>query len=299
MKKSQIIFVFFLLAIQGLMAQNYAGLSIDNDLFFGKDYYYSSGIFLQYGYNKGSNTFPSEKNPKSIHWTLGQKIFNPIGRYDSVSTRMDYPFSGFLYLERNVLSQKSEQEFFSWGVQIGVSGPPSLSRPLQNSYHEWVLGLPKLSWVDQQPAAFHLGIQGAWAHTSQPEKDFHFSKRLALQLGTYQSEASLRAGIAWGPLNPLVFYGPPLPNAQRGWSAQLGIQLKYNIQDYNLSGHFINNHSPFTLPSVSFRNTLEFGLAYKLPNWQFIALAKARSKDTPNQKYERHEVLYVSIIKMW
>ena len=41
-----------------LWGQSYGGLSIDNDLFFGKDYYYSSGIFLQYGTTKNGREKP-------------------------------------------------------------------------------------------------------------------------------------------------------------------------------------------------------------------------------------------------
>ncbi len=303
--------VLLLSATQYLMAQDYAGLSIDNDLFFGKDYYYSSGIFLQFGYNKDPNAkareehalFQEESNKhkgiKSVHWTLGQQIFNPIGRYDSISAQMDYPFSGHVYLERKVRIQTSEHRFKIWGVQLGLSGPPSMSQPIQNAYHKWVLGLPPLSWVDQQPAGVHMGIQAQWAASTNSKSEIHFTRYFDLQLGTHQSQASMRIGIQWGPLNPLTFYGPPVAKAQSGWSTHLGIQLKYSLQDFNLSGSLFNNKSPFTLPANSFRNTLEAGFAYRIPNWQFIAMAKSRSKDTAGQKYARHEVLYLSILRIW
>ena len=45
MRAFVILIAILLYSVQTLMAQQYAGLSIDNDLFFGKDYYYSSGIF--------------------------------------------------------------------------------------------------------------------------------------------------------------------------------------------------------------------------------------------------------------
>ena len=76
-------FLFISLFSTALWGQNYGGLSIDNDLFFGKDYYYSSGIFLQYGITKSNRDKPldsqelfKEENffKKRIHWTLGQQI---------------------------------------------------------------------------------------------------------------------------------------------------------------------------------------------------------------------------------
>ena len=51
-------FLFISLFSTALWGQNYGGLSIDNDLFFGKDYYYSSGIFLQYGITKSNRDKP-------------------------------------------------------------------------------------------------------------------------------------------------------------------------------------------------------------------------------------------------
>jgi len=301
--------MFLFLSFQSIWSQAYAGLAIDNDLFFGKDYYYSSGVFLQYGYTKdpkakpltGVNLFspivPEKK--KSVHWTLGQQIFTPIGRYDSVTKNMDYPFSGYLFLERSVFTHKKETQFWGWGVQIGLSGPPSLSKPLQNIYHKTVLRLPALSWVGAQAAGVHLAIKGQHTQAKTLAKKLHFSHQIQAQFGSHITEGSLRTGIQWGLLDPLAFYGPPNTSAQSGWSTHLGIQLKYNLQDYNLSGSLFNDASTFTLPSNAFRNTIEAGIAYRNQNWQFLAMAKARSKDTPRQKYPRHEVMYLSVLKLF
>ena len=60
------------------MSQRYAGLSVDNDFYFGIDRYYSSGIFLKYGtlkkHYKDSINYPLYI---SKHWTLGQEINTP------------------------------------------------------------------------------------------------------------------------------------------------------------------------------------------------------------------------------
>ena len=106
-------FLFFMLLYGPLWGQSYGGLSIDNDLFFGKDYYYSSGIFLQYGTTKNGREKPTKKR---IHWTLGQQIYNPIGRYDSITTSMDYPFSGYLFLERAVSRTLKNKGVFRWSA---------------------------------------------------------------------------------------------------------------------------------------------------------------------------------------
>lgn len=294
----------------GVKAQQYAGLSIDNDLFFGKDYYYSSGVFLQYGktvspYEKpraADKFFKDElenKQRKSIHWRLGQQIFNPIGRYDSISDHMDYPFSGYLFLERSEQTHKSDKEILSWGLQLGLSGPPSLSQPIQNTYHRVVLGLPPLSWVDQQAAGLHLGVFGAWTKSVPLFEKVQFTQQMKAALGTHQSFAQLRTGLQWGPLNPLVFFNPLISPSQKGWSAHIGARLSYHAQDYNLSGSLFNDRSPFTLSSNICRNSLEAGFALRIEQWQFMTIAKTRSRDTPTQRYERHQVLFLSAIHFW
>ena len=289
--RNSLLFIFVAFLFENSIAQQYAGLSIDNDLFFGKDYYYSSGIFLQYGFEK------NEK--KSVHWRLGQQIFNPIKRYDSITKFMDYPFSGYLFLERQVRYNINKNKNWGWGFQIGLSGPPSLSKPIQNTYHQYILNLPPLSWHGQQPAGFHIGIEGAYKDAKHLGKHFFFTNQLNLQLGTHLTEASLRTGLQWGQLNPFVFFGPPLFSHKSGWGTHLGVQLKYNLHDYNLSGSYFRDNSPFTLRSNAFRNTLEAGVGYSGKHWQFIALAKARSKDTPRQKYSRHQVVQLSVLKIF
>ena len=61
-----------------LLAQKYIGLNVDNDLYFGSDRYYSSGIFFEYGRTtKTPNDSISNFNYVSKHWVLGQEINTP------------------------------------------------------------------------------------------------------------------------------------------------------------------------------------------------------------------------------
>ena len=54
----------------------YFNLNVDNDLFFVTDYYYSSGIFLQYG--RELKTEDEEDVQRQFRlWELGQEIYTP------------------------------------------------------------------------------------------------------------------------------------------------------------------------------------------------------------------------------
>ena len=303
----RILLLLIWVSSSALWSQSYGGLSIDNDLFFRKDYYYSSGIFLQYGITKNGREKPIKNGDffrneidakRRIHWTLGQQIYNPISRYDSTTTTMDYPFSGYLFVERAVSRSLKNKGVFRWSAQIGISGPGSLSASFQNTYHKHILGLPPLSWVGQQAGNLHLGILGQYTHYLSLGEASQFSYQFQSQWGTHSSQSSVSSGIHIGQINPMVFYSEAFHNSQgKGFGAYIGIQYQYHFQDYNLSGSLFENSSPFTLPANSSRNTWLAGMGYQVNKWQFLALAKARSKDTPGQKYKRHQVLYLSILR--
>ena len=86
--------IFF--GIELCLAQSYINLSVDNDLFFMKDRYYSSGIFISTGkLNKNQ-----DKSTKYVHWTLGHEIYTPSIRYTKEVKYYDYPYGGWLFFER-------------------------------------------------------------------------------------------------------------------------------------------------------------------------------------------------------
>ena len=89
--------IFFLLMIlysgsTKLLAQKYIGLNVDNDLYFGSDRYYSSGIFFEYGrILKTPIDSVSKFNYVSKHWSVGQEINTPALHYTENLSKMDFP----------------------------------------------------------------------------------------------------------------------------------------------------------------------------------------------------------------
>ena len=146
-----------------LMSQSYFGLSVDNDLYFGTDRYYSSGIFLKYGRLK--------KKPKdsvdsqvyvSEHWTFGQEINTPSLRLTSDLNKIDYPYSGWLYLSFQKEYFQNLDFGYGWGLQIGTSGAEaSLAKYFQNNYHIYILNLEPLSWAYSIPQSFLVNFDAS------------------------------------------------------------------------------------------------------------------------------------------
>ena len=75
-------------------SQKQVNLDVDNDLYFDRDFYYSSGIFVSYSYFKFI-----EGNSFIDNFKLGQLIYTPSSRYETDPNKYDYPYSGYLYLE--------------------------------------------------------------------------------------------------------------------------------------------------------------------------------------------------------
>ena len=95
------LFYALLLCSGSSFGQLYLNLGVDNDLYFGLDRYYSSGIFISIGELK-PKAEQKEAYPKAyVHWTLGQEIYTPSNRYTIDTNKFDYPYGGWLFLERS------------------------------------------------------------------------------------------------------------------------------------------------------------------------------------------------------
>ena len=107
----------------GLRAQKYVGLNVENDLYFGSDRYYSSGIFLEFGrlLKKSSDTILNFKYI-SKHWVLGQEINTPALHDTQEISKMDYPYNGWLFLGFEKEFFKTLDLGYGLGIQFGTTG---------------------------------------------------------------------------------------------------------------------------------------------------------------------------------
>ena len=150
--------IAFLFTTGSLPAQRYLNLSVDNDLFFGRDRYYSSGIFISAGkLNQNSDTLI-----KYVHWTLGHEIYTPSLRYTKDVEYFDYPYGGWLFFQRAEERQLSSSSSWLWSIKVGVTGKDSFAQLLQNLYHDKILGLPNMAWEKPVPQRFHVNLSGLY-----------------------------------------------------------------------------------------------------------------------------------------
>ena len=168
--KKLFLLTVFLWGITSSVAQSrYFNLNVDNDLFFVTDYFYSSGIFLQYG--KEILTAEKDSLRKFRLFELGQEIYTPSDRFSIDPQEYDYPYGGWTYFKISQQKEIKINKQFEVGLQLGVTGNWSLARWIQNTYHSNVLGLLKMpGWIkfQRQFTSIHLDnifTKNNWGNT--------------------------------------------------------------------------------------------------------------------------------------
>lgn len=286
---------FTIVSSGSLFSQQYVNLSVDNDLYFQTDQYYSSGIFISLGNLKKEEdqeeTFPK----KYVHWILGQEIYTPSKRYSRDTDQFDYPFGGWLFLEKSF--EKYKSAFSAWwgSVKLGVTGKASLAPYLQNLYHDKVLGLPNVTWEQALPQRFHVNLNVTH------KKRLPLMEHLALlyeffgTLGTQRISSGGRIGLLYGTSKTLSFLGNPLEMQSKGYGIYAGTRQEYRPHDYMLSGSLFDDEAPFVLDAIEYKNSLEVGFAYYTSKWRFLTLWNSISKDNRLQRGTRHYYINISV----
>ena len=137
---------------------------------------------------------------------MGQEINTPSLRLTEDIDRIDYPYSGWLYIGY-------EQEYFKhldfgygWGIQLGTTGAEaSFAKFMQNTYHIYILNLPPLSWAYSIPQSFHINFETALYWGKQLKGSVRWVQENRIQLGTFRTAFQTRFGLQWGNLRGLPF----------------------------------------------------------------------------------------------
>ncbi len=293
-------YTFLLGCLQFISGQKYARLSVDNDLYFLTDRYYSSGIFLSYGYKKIKQVdeLDSLDNSTYVHWHLGQEVYTPARLQTRDLSKLDYPFGGWLFIEREVHKYLNKNTAYAWGIQIGTTGDESLAPWMQNFYHLNFLKLPRVTWEAAMPQEIHLNLNINMKKKFMIEDKFYFLSDFFSSLGTQKTTIGAQFGFFMGKTNRFSFMGNPLKSkGDNGLSFYIGSRQEYRFHDYMISGSLFNDSANFTLPSRKYRSSFQFGASLNKDKWEILAMISNTSRDNENQLFFRHTYLNISISK--
>jgi len=292
------VFILLLLLFFGIgssCAQRYLNLSVDNDLFFGRDRYYSSGIFISAGKsNQNSDTLINY-----VHWTLGHEIYTPSLRYSKNIEYYDYPYGGWLFFQRAEERLINSTNAWLWSIKVGITGKASLAPLLQNLYHDKILGLPNMAWEKPVPQRFHVNLNGGYK-----KRINMFSKAAILtdffgNLGTQRTAIGSNIGILLGSSKAISFIHNPLEMQEVGFGFYFGTRLEYRFHDFMISGSLFDDEAPFTLDTIPYKYNVLVGLAFYGKQWQFQVLWNRISNDNTAQKIKAHYYLNISLSKFF
>ena len=278
-----------------LYSQNTINLDVDNDLYFAKDFYYSSGIFLTY------SKFAKSKNEKALinHFTIGQEIYTPSSQFfikDEVYPRKyDYPYSGWLFFKYKNQRALTDTSSLSLSGKLGITGSASLAKGMQNLYHRLFLNLQELEWNAQTPQEVHLNFLINYFKGFNVEENVNLETKLFSEVGTYQIKTGLDVGIMIGLLDSFHFFDNIMNMKQNKLSFYLGTRQEYYFHDFNIEGSLFNDNASLTMKSKKYRNIIQVGLLQRLNKFQILTTFNSMSQDNYKQRFQRHPYLKISI----
>jgi hypothetical protein len=282
--------LLFCLLSNDAISQKQLNLDVDNDLYFDRDFYYSSGIFLSL---MTPNTKSDKKSLNKLK--IGQLIYTPSMRYESNPNKYDYPYSGYLYLEYQKQKKLTSFSSYSFGGQIGITGDASLAKGMQNLYHDLVLNLPHLKWESQMPQELQLNFSASYFKGFSIKDNISITSELYSRLGTYQIMSGLELGLFIGDLSWFRFSDNFIINDDSKFSFFIGTKQEYFLHDYKLEGSLLNDKAKLVMESINFRNIFLVGLKKNFKDLQILTSYNSMSKDTNNQRTKRHPFLKISL----
>lgn len=192
--------------------KNYISVSYENDLIgSGSDENYTSGVQINY-FNVDRKP-PAILNTLADSWmgfgigettatsyAIGQKIYTPKDIRNPNRQPKDRPWAGWLY-GSVALSNVSKEHVDSFGITLGVVGPPSLAETTQKFIHDNITDSPEPMGWDYQ------------LHT-EPGVILSWERRwpviLAAQVGGFRLQGEPNVSFAVGNINTFAGFGGTL-----------------------------------------------------------------------------------------
>lgn len=147
-------------AVQRAANKSFMTLGFENDIFFGTDRHYTSGVRFGYASKEGEPLWglgklakvlpfvaPSDKL-RSQH-SLSQYMYTPDDIEIADPPRTSRPYAGLLALDTTLIAQ-ADDHMDMIGFSIGVTGGPSLAQASQIGLHSLLSSSPRpLGWETQ------------------------------------------------------------------------------------------------------------------------------------------------------
>lgn len=277
----------------------FSTLTLENDIFAGKDGGYTNGIGFSWGYGpysdyRGSNAFGwmidlndflfiDENDPrqKAVSYTIFQGMQTPEDIKSTELIENDLPYAGILGW-RNTLYAWDENVADKFSLVLGIVGPASLAEDTQKAVHSLTGSDRPRGWQHQlrNEPVFSLNAQRSWRFALNPDQEFgtDFLMFASGSAGTYNSDVATSAMIRFGSglveTFPAVSILPgrdinPMAGSENNhFYMFLGVQARYVFNNILIEGNTFKDSHSVTLKHVGY--TVSTGAVWNWEKWGLL-----------------------------
>ncbi len=331
MKKSYLLFVFFILFLSIQISADTLSIVIENDFFAGTDKHYTNGI--RFGWlGKGikgekletQNNFYSKivkgwikaipflSVEKDKYYNFGMSLYQMMFTPEDITKKEpnynDIPYAGHLVLSF-LLFEHDSHSYNEFKFQLGIVGPDSGAGAAQKWFHNLIGGVEPQGWDTQLPNHPTFGL--VYEHGIRRwEKNYGngFSSDLigniSLSLGNFFTGSSV--GAMWrigknypknfnvyysGMINEGALLGLQTLNRGFGWSVNFGLYLDIIAYLY-----VIDSAKEYNIDSGYFLGRAVISLSFYFHNFQISVTKQIRSSILSSR---RNELSYGAVSILW
>jgi hypothetical protein len=294
-------------------ASGYWSFQLENDVFASSgDRYYTHGTQLSYMHmvpedywlNDIALKFPfysSGQYEHAVNHTLGQKIFTPSDTKAISLVKDDRPYAGYLYYTITALARITRNQFYDegnlMGFTIGVVGPGSGARELQNWYHDSIgIDSPR-GWDNQlkNEPALGLSYSRIWSIVLPISNGYEFGVTPHIT-GVFGNVYTYGAGGVMFRLGTHLKGDLSPPNISPGFPGASFFDLSEKYNWYLFAGHesrivarniFLDGNTFQSGPHVDKELVVgdyQFGFAIHFNKMRFAISHMLRTKEFKGQK---------------
>ncbi|MBL7874010.1 MAG: lipid A deacylase LpxR family protein [Cyclobacteriaceae bacterium] len=256
---------------------NEISLTVDNDVLFFSDYYYTAGHELAYrklqSEQKNLVKWLNRKNISSkviSSIKFGSKIFNPRKTTFVGTLNMDRPYAGYTYLGYSISRLRKRSSVTILEFELGLVGKATRLGQVQQWWHKQIGYDAPRGWDSQisNELIFNIGYQ--FQRSIKISKEIDLVSSTGLFAGTGSNKISQDITLRLVDFRPLAqsVFSSSLLGYEGDRSKEevflfFGCGVDYVVSNIFLDGSLFNsNPSPYTVDSNSWVFKKNFGIMY-------------------------------------
>lgn len=273
-------------------------LTVDNDMLFFRDWYYTAGHELVYRRlvqpNRPIHQLFNQRKILSkilIAYRYGNKIFTPKEITARYTREMDCPYAGWNYLGYSITRLRGLSTISQLETEVGVVGEMSGMGQIQKWWHKQVGWDVPNGWNSQisNEVVVNVNYQLLKSFKIAKELDLvsHFRIHAGTGLNKVGQEFTLRM-MSMNPLTQSTFFNARMGHTGEKDTEEVFIFLSYGI-DYIFSNIFLegslfDNPSPFTVSAEPWVINKGVGIMFSRNRSSFSFEIKNSSQEFANAK---------------